>query len=128
MAEGVIVTEPDPPASGKSWLDDKLKTLSALYDRYGREGLRSQSLTDVNLLLASKELALRDAAKGRELDDVRKAENRQLELEIKDLTGFVNCQLAGANLPAVRHSRTQFTPQQTSPQAKPKGRDIDMDR
>ena len=122
------MTEPDPPASGKSWLDDKLKTLSALYDRFGRDGLRTQSLADVNLLLASKELALRDAPKGRELDDERKAENRQLELEIKDLTGFVNCQLAGANLPAVRHPRAQYAPQQPSPPAKPKGRDIDMDR
>jgi hypothetical protein len=71
-----------PP--GGSWLEKKLSGLEALYHRFGREGLKDHSLADVKLLLSSKELQLRDAAKGRDLGEDQKTANRQLELEIKD--------------------------------------------
>ncbi|HEV3258340.1 MAG TPA: hypothetical protein VG013_15780, partial [Gemmataceae bacterium] len=74
------------PRGGGSWLERKLSALEALYHKFGREGLKDHSPADVGLLLSSKELQLRDAAKSRDLAENQKAANRQLELEIKDLT------------------------------------------
>src|SRR6516225_4559188 len=81
-----------------SWLERKLSTMDALYRRFGREGLRDHSVADVGLLLSSKELQLRDAAKGRDLGEDQKAANRQLEMEVKDLTAYMKGQLAGVSL------------------------------
>ena len=52
----------------------------------------------MGLLLSSKELQLRDAAKGRDLSEQQKAANRQLELEIKDVRAYVQGQLVGFSL------------------------------
>src|SRR5437899_4883859 len=82
------------PEAGGSWLERKLATMDALYGRFGREGLRDHSVADVGLLLSSKELNLRDAAKGRDLGEDQKAANRQLEMEVKDLTAYMKGQLA----------------------------------
>jgi hypothetical protein len=88
--------------SGCSWLEDRLARLDAVYRKFGREGLREYPLPDVSLLLWAKELENRDAPKGRDQTEAQKVLNRRLELEIKDLTGHINAQLAGANLPARR--------------------------
>ncbi len=85
-------------ASGSSWLEDRLTRLDAVYRRFGREGLREYPLQDISLLLSAKELEYRDAPKGRDLSETQKAENRRLELEIKDLASHLNAYLAGASL------------------------------
>jgi len=83
-------------ASGNSWLDDRLARLDAVYRRFGREGLRDYPLHDISLLLSAKELEYRDAPKGPAQSETQKAENRRLELEIKDLTSHMNAYLAGS--------------------------------
>ena len=85
-------------ASGGSWLEDRIARLDAVYRRFGREGLRDYPLQDISLLLSAKELEYRDAPKGRDLSETQKAENRRLELEIKDLASHLNAYLAGASL------------------------------
>jgi hypothetical protein len=110
---------------GGSWLERKLATLDALYQRFGREGLKNQPLADVRLLLSSKELQLRDAAKGRDLSEELKAGNRQLELEIRDLSGYVKGQLAGVSLSDFRSFGQRDQPRQSEPQ---KRRDFDLER
>jgi len=89
---------------GQSWLDDRLVRLNAVYQRFGRDGLKDYAIQDVSLLLSAKELEFRDAPKGRELPEIQKAENRRLELEIKDLTCHLNSHLAGASLHQGRNS------------------------
>src|SRR2546425_291336 len=98
---------PDEPH--KSWLDDKLTAFDALYQKFGRDGLRGQSLGDVQLFLCSKELAYRDAPKGRDLSEEQKAANRKLELEVKDLAGYMSTQLAGAGIGGSRMAKL-FSP------------------
>ncbi|MFL5241522.1 MAG: hypothetical protein ACJ8FY_05390 [Gemmataceae bacterium] len=111
--------------AGASWLESKLATLEALYRKFGRDGLKDHSVTDVGLLLSSKELHLRDAAKSRDLGQDQKAENRQLELEIKDLTAYMKGQLAGVSLSDLRSFRQPDRPRQNEPQ---KRRDFDLER
>ena len=82
------------PQAGGSWLERKLAALEALYRKFGREGLKDHPLADVGLLLSAKELQLRDAAKSRDLGEDQKVANRQLELEIKDLTAYAKGQLS----------------------------------
>jgi hypothetical protein len=113
------------PQGGGSWLEKKLATLEALYRKFGREGLKDHSLADVGLLLSSKELQLRDAAKSRDLGEEQKAANRQLELEIKDLTAQVKGQLASVSLADLRALRQPERPRQNEPQ---KRRDFDLER
>jgi hypothetical protein len=108
-----------------TWLAKKLATLEALYRRYGRDGLKDQSIVDVGLLLSSKELQLRDTAKSRDLSEDQKAENRQVELEVKDLTAYVKGQLAGFSLSDLRSFRRPDRPRQNEPQ---KRRDVDWER
>jgi hypothetical protein len=117
--------QPEAPRdSGKSWLEEKLTAMNALYRKFGRDGLKEHSLADVSLLLSSKELAYRDSPKGYDLSETQKAANRALELEIKDLAGYVNAQLSGAEIFASRTPR--FTPsQQKQPQ---KGRGPEPER
>jgi hypothetical protein len=76
------------------WLERKIASLDALYHKFGRDGFKDQQLSDVQLLLSSKELQFRDAAK-RDLSEAQKAKNRQLELEINDLRGYVKGYMAG---------------------------------
>lgn len=83
---------------GKSWLEDKLARLDAVYRRFGRDGLHEYPLQDISLLLSAKELEYRDAPKGQSQSEEQKAENRRLELEIKDLASHLNAHLAGAGL------------------------------
>ena len=116
--------ERQPQGSG-SWLERRLAAMDALYRRFGREGLKDHPLADVGLLLSSKELQLRDAAKGRDLGEDQKAANRQLELEIKDLTAYVKGQLAGLSLAELRSFRQPDRPSQNEPQ---KRRDFDLER
>ena len=111
--------------AGASWLERKLASLDALYRRFGRDGLKDHSVTDVGLLLSSKELQLRDAAKSRDLGEDQKAANRELELEIKDLTAYMKGQLAGVGLSDLRPFRQPDRPRQNEPH---KRRDYDLER
>jgi hypothetical protein len=88
--------------SGGSWLEDRLARLDAVYHKFGRDGLKDYPLADVSLLLSAKELEYRDAPKGRDQTEAQKADNRRLELEMKDIASYLNAQMAGANLPARR--------------------------
>ena len=108
-----------------SWLEKKLAALEGLYRKFGREGMKDQSLSDVGLLLSSKELRLRDAAKGRDLGEDQKAANRQLELEIKDLTAYVKGQLGAVSLSDLRSFRQPELQRQNEPQKK---RDFGLER
>jgi hypothetical protein len=96
-------------ASDSSWLDDRLARLDAVYRRFGRDGLREYPLQDISLLLSAKELEYRDAPKGQNQSEAQKAENRRLELEIKDLSSHLNAYLAAANFqgrkPALGYDR-----------------------
>jgi hypothetical protein len=112
------------PKAG-SWLEKKLTALNALYHRFGREGLKDQPLADVGLLLSSKELQLRDVAKSLDLGEDQKAGNRQLELEIKDLTAYMKGQIAGLSLADLRSFRQPDRARQNEPQ---KRRDFDVER
>lgn len=116
--------ERELPGSG-SWLERKLSALDALYHKFGREGLKDQPLADVGLLLSSKELQLRDAAKGRDLGEDQKAANRRLELEVKDLTAYVKGQLPNISLSDLRSFRQPDQPRQNEPQ---KRRDYDLEK
>src|SRR5581483_9065891 len=108
-----------------SWLERKLTSLDALYHKFGREGLKDQPLADVGLLLSSKELQLRDAAKGRDLGEDQKAANRKLELEVKDLTAYMKGQFAALSLSDLRSYRQPDRLRQNEPQKK---RDFDLER
>jgi hypothetical protein len=88
------VAQGNEPEGGRSWMQDKLAKLEAVYRKFGRDGLREHPLPDVNLLLQSKELAFRDLPKGRDQMEHQKADARQLELEIKDISGYVRSQVA----------------------------------
>jgi hypothetical protein len=114
----------EPPGGG-SWLERKLSVLEALYRRFGREGLKDQPIADVSLLLSSKELQLRDVAKRPDLGEDQKVANRQLELEIKDLTAYAKGQLAGFSLSDLRSFRQPDRPRQHEPQNR---RDYDLER
>ena len=61
-------TSDTPPLreSGRSWLEDLLARMEALYKLFGRDGLNQFPLPDLQLLLSSKKLAL-EAARGRHL-------------------------------------------------------------
>jgi hypothetical protein len=110
---------------GGSWLEKKLATMDALYRRFGLEGLKDHSVADVGLLLSSKELHLRDAAKGRDLGEEQKAANRQLELEVKDLKAYMHGQFANLSLSDLRSFRQPERQRQHEPQKK---RDFDFER
>ena len=122
--------ETESPGIAGNWLERKIAAIDALYNRFGREGLKDQPISAVGLLLSSKELEFRDSAKGRDLGEQQKAANRRLELEIKDLSAYVKGQIAGLSLSDLR----SFRPPERAPQHveqrqfKPKGRDMDMER
>lgn len=121
------------PGIGKatgSWLEKRLAALDGLYLRFGQAGLKDQPIAEVGLLLSAKELQLRDAAKGRDLGEEQKAANRQLELEIKDLTAYMKGQLAGLSLADLRSFRQPDRSEQHGPQrqSSPKGHDRDRER
>jgi hypothetical protein len=111
--------------AGGSWLEKKLAAVDAVYRRFGREGLKDHALADVRLLLSSKELQLRDAGKGPNLGEDQKAANRQLELEIKDLTAYVKGQLASVSLSDLRSFGQRDRQQQHEPQ---KRRDFELEK
>lgn len=111
--------------SDGSWMERKLAALEALYRKFGREGLKDHSLADVRLLLSSKELQLRDAAKCRDLGEDQKAANRQLELEIKDLAAYMKGQLVGLSLSDLRAFGQRDQQRQNEPHKK---RDFDLER
>ncbi len=113
------------PQAGGSWLEKKLATMDAIYRRFGRDGLKDHSVADVGLLLSSKELQLGDAAKGRDLGEDQKAANRQLALEIKDLTAYIKGQLVGLSLSDLRSFRQPDRPREHEPQ---KRRDVELER
>jgi len=123
--------EAEPLNPAGNWLERKIATLDALYRRFGaREGLKDQPIADVGLLLSSKEMQFRDAAKGRDLGEDQKAANRQLELEIKDLSAYMKGQLAGLSLSDLRSFRQADRPQQQDQQRqfKPRDRGNGMER
>jgi len=111
--------------AGGSWLEKKLAQLEALYRKFGREGLKDYPLADVGLLLSSKDFQLRDAAKSRDLGEDQKAANRQLELEIKDLTAYVKGEFAGVSLSDLRSFRQSDRQRQIAAE---KGKDKDIER
>ena len=113
------------PQGGASWMERKLASLEGLYHKFGREGLKDHSLADVRLLLSSKELRLRDTAKSRDLDDDQKAANRQLEIEVKDLTAYMKGQLIGLSLADLRSFGQRDQQRQNEPQ---KRREFDLER
>src|SRR5271155_954398 len=113
------------PQRGESWLQKKLVVLDAIYRKFGREGLKDHTLPDVGLLRSSKELQLRDASKGRDLGEDQKAANRQLELEIKDLSAYMKGELAGLGLSELRSYRPPDRLLQNEPQKK---REFDLER
>lgn len=104
----------------ENWLEKRLAALNALYAKFGREGLKDQPIAEVGLLLSSKELQFRDAQK-HNLTAERQAANRQLELEIRDLTAYVKGQVAGLSLTDLRSYRPPERSHQQ--QFKPKSRD-----
>jgi len=106
MADG------EPEAEGGSYLEKKLVAVSAVYTRFGRDGLRGQNIADVALLLSSKQLEFRDAAKGRDLGEQQKAANRKLELEIQDLQAFMKGHVAGITLTDLRSHGNEQRDQQ----------------
>lgn len=112
------MSQEQQPESGKSWLEDKVERLGAVYRKFGRAGLAEHPLPDVNLLLQSKALAFRDMPKGRDLTERQKEESRRLELEISDLTSYVHAQLALVGSPGTRIVRSFGgpPPQQQAPQ------------
>jgi hypothetical protein len=110
-----------------SWLDKQLVALDALYKRFGREGFRDQPLADVNLFLSSKELQLRDS-KGRDLGEPQKAANRQLEIEIQDIRGYVKGQLSGLTLDDLRSHVNAGRPQQENQQQRFREKDRGRER
>jgi hypothetical protein len=112
----------------KSFLEDKLERLDAVYQKYGRDGLKDHTLSDVTTLLAAKQLRLRDAPKGREIGEQQQQENRMLELEVRDLSSYVDAHLAGANLTALQKFVRGASQQNDKPQFKPKERGFDKDR
>ncbi len=100
--------QPEPNADG-SHLEKRLIALEAIYRRYGARGLQEQPLAEVGMLLASKELRLRDSAK-HNITEAQQASNRQLELEIIDIKAYVKSQTVGlslADLRAYGHQREQ---------------------
>jgi hypothetical protein len=113
------------PQRGGGWLQKKLAVLDALYRKFGREGLKDHPLADVRLLLSSKELELRDAVKSPELGEDQKAANRNLELEIKDLSAYMRGELAGLGLSDLRTFRQSDRPRHYEPQKK---REFDLER
>lgn len=116
-------------AAGTNWLERKLVALEAIYQRFGSEGLKDQKISDIGLLLSSKELKLRDSPK-RELNDEQRAANRQLELEIQDLTAHLKSQIGGisiANLRSFQQPGRASQPDQQR-QFKPKDRGHGMER
>jgi hypothetical protein len=116
--------ERETQATG-SWLEKKLASLDAIYRRFGRDGLKDHSVADVGLLLSSKELQLRDAAKSRDLGEDQKAANRQLELEVRDLTAYMKGQLVGLSLSDFRSFRQPDRQREQEPQKK---RNFDFER
>lgn len=110
------------PESSRSWLEDRLERLGAVYRKFGRAGLAEHPLPDVNLLLQAKALAFRDLPKGRDLTERQKAESRQLELEVSDLTAYVHSQLALVGSPGLRLVRGLGGPAQQQHQQAPQQR------
>jgi hypothetical protein len=115
--------KPQSPGA-ESWLEKKLVTLEALYHKFGRDGLKDQPVADVGLLLSSKELRLRDAAKDRDLDDDCKAANRQLQLEVKDLAAYIQRRIAGLGLSEILSLGHSDRPRRQEPQ---KGRSFERE-
>jgi hypothetical protein len=109
----------------KSALENKLDSLDAVYQRFGRDGLKDTPISDLTMLLAAKQLELRDRPRGRDVSEQQKEANRLLELEIRDLTGLMNSQLAGAGLNTLQRF-VSSQPSQTY--EKPKTRDFERDR
>lgn len=109
--------ENDKPAA--SHLQQKLGVLDALYQRFGRDGLKDLPLHEVTMLLTSKELQFRDTPKGRDLAEGQKAANRTLEMEVRDINAHVNALLAGAGLYGSRTPRLGYGKEQDQQQRQP---------
>lgn len=73
----------------EDWLTRKITTLDALYRRFGRDGFWGQQVGDVELLLLSKELRMRDEATRENHKEGHQLEFRQLELEINDIRTYL---------------------------------------
>lgn len=112
------MTQENKPS--RSHLEDRLTALEGVYKLYGRDGLAKHPLHEIGMLLASKELQLRDQPRGRDLSDSEKASNRMLELEVKDITGLIHSQIAAAGIQGYRPQRQQPQPEQQQQQAQSK--------
>jgi hypothetical protein len=109
----------------QSWLQERLKTLDALFQKFGPDGLKDASLADASLLLSSKELAYRDAPKSRDVSEDQKAANRDLEIQIKALAAYLNAQLAGASLYGSRIPKLFGPSGQQQDKPKPKANEME---
>jgi hypothetical protein len=115
-------------ANKSSWLEQRLVALDAVYRRFGRDGLRDYSISDIAMLLVAKELQSRDTPKSAEQSERQMAENRQLELEIRDLRGYINALRTGAEFPGSRFLRQLESRPQQRQQFKPRQKGIDLER
>ncbi len=99
--------------------------MAAVYRRFGRDGLKQYPLADVQLLLSSKQLAL-EAGRGRNLSDQQAEVARLLTLEVQDLTGYVQAQLAGLHRPlGLGQFRAGQQPQHPRQRHRPRDRGIE---
>ena len=96
---------PEPPASA---LVNRLRAIDAVYRRYGRDSLKEYPPGDVAMLLASKQMELRDAPAGREVGEQQKAANRLLELEIRELSGHVDALTTGAGPSTLQRAESRL--------------------
>lgn len=110
-----------------SHLENRLEALQALYRRYGRQGMNGQPAADVALLLAAKQMELRDGMHGREETPERQRERRQLELEVLDLHGYLDTQKTGSGLSGSPIARW-FQSQQSTEPRQPKRRERGIER
>src|SRR5581483_3472089 len=76
-----------------TWLDQRLERLNAVYQRFGREGLRE--FADAHLLLWSKQMQLRDGFKAGGLGADELTRKQRLELEVKDLSAYLAARQKG---------------------------------
>lgn len=86
-----------PEIGGLTHREAKIKAMEAVMDRFGvMEGLKQgYALVDVAALRMHKVLQLRDAPKGRDLSEAQKQSNRRLEMDIADLSSYIDAQFAG---------------------------------
>ncbi len=111
----------DEPQDTRSWLEKRMEALDALLQRFGAAGLRDQPIADVGLFLSSKQLQFRDLAKNN-LTEEQKADQRKLEMDIRQLELFVKSQTVGLSLDEMRSFRPRHDQQEFRHKERDRGR------